>query len=171
MTARPGRLRLVLAFVAGVLVPVGVVVAVPAESAPPVTAVPPDAVRSAPPPAEEQPTAGDQVVTSGCAIRLGQQPRLHANATHACTGFRSVRYNEQGWLVIKHDLSLPVISISVSPDETLVLRCIIAGGSGGGAATLIRFVNACTGKPVDARDPYLHGPLSNVWVTITSQRP
>ncbi|MGH3456349.1 MAG: hypothetical protein ACRDP2_18220, partial [Nocardioidaceae bacterium] len=68
MTARPGRLRLVLAFVAGVLVPVGVVVAVPAESAPPVTAVPPDAVRSAPPPAEEQPTAGDQVVTSGCAI-------------------------------------------------------------------------------------------------------
>jgi hypothetical protein len=113
--------------------------------------------------------SSSHMVIRGCAIRLTNAgPYLHMNSSHDCTGFAKVAYTASGWLEITSDSALPVVSVSVSPDETLSTHCILAGARGGGKSTLIRFFNACTGKVVKAQDKYLHGSGTNVWVTIIS---
>jgi hypothetical protein len=112
-------------------------------------------------------SASGAVTIRGCAVRLGPQPYLHTNASHHCTGFRSVRY-DHGWLDVESDSSQPVISVAVSPDESLVARGILAGASGGVFETKIRFYSTRSGKIVPAESPDLHCAVCNVWVTITS---
>jgi hypothetical protein len=108
------------------------------------------------------------LVVRGCAVRLeDNHPYLLANASHFCTGFSKVRY-VKGWLEVISDSKLPVVSIAVSPDESLVARGVLAGASGGGLRTVIRFYSTRTGRIVRAESPQLHCPTCNVWITITS---
>jgi hypothetical protein len=92
---------------------------------------------------------------------------LLANSTHFCTGLSKVRYVD-GWLEIISDSKLPVVSVAVSPDESLVARGVLAGASGGGLRTVIRFYSTRTKHIVRADSPQLHCPTCNVWITIVS---
>jgi|1186.fasta_scaffold499217_1 hypothetical protein len=108
------------------------------------------------------------LVTRGCAVRLEDSgPYLLANSTHFCTGFSHVRY-VNGWLEVTSDSKLPVVSIAVSPDESLVARGILAGASGGGKRTVIRFYSTRTQRIMPAESSEIHCRTCNVWVTITS---
>ena len=110
----------------------------------------------------------NRLVIRGCAVRLEDNgPYLLANSAHFCTGLTKVRYTD-GWLEVISDSKLPVVSIAVSPDESLVARGILAGASGGGVRTRIRFYSTRTQRVVRADSPALHCPTCNVWVTITS---
>ena len=118
--------------------------------------------------APKQGRIDNPLIVRGCAVRLEDSgPYLLGNSAHYCTGFRSVSYSH-GWLEIISDSSRPVVSIAVSPDESLVARGILAGASGGGLHTRIRFYSIRTHHVLPAESPLLHCPKCNVWITITS---
>lgn len=103
-------------------------------------------------------------------------PQLHVNSSHQSVGIipSSVRVNEQGHLELRLDTTLPVISCSADPDETLVQRDISAGISGGGALCIVKMRIA--GMPLNkhlnlakAGDyAKVKGPTSNMWISIQS---
>jgi hypothetical protein len=106
---------------------------------------------------------------SGCVIRFHPAgPQIHVNRTHECPGVRSVSVDENGMLVVRRSGAGSIQSVSVSPDETLSARGIVAGASGGVGITRVRFFDTTTGKPLPADSPKLHGPTANVWLTWVS---
>ncbi|RZS39232.1 hypothetical protein EV193_104448 [Herbihabitans rhizosphaerae] len=105
-------------------------------------------------------------LVTGCAIRFeAAGPAIYQNSTHLCTGATSVAVEPDGDLVIRSGTRGPVISMTVEEDETLVRRGILAGPSGGGSETVVRFFSTRTGEPVRADADVLKGTYSNIWVT------
>lgn len=113
--------------------------------------------------------AASDTEVAGCAIRFYTGgPEIHANRTHECPHVTGVRVTASGDLVIDRNHTASIQSMTVSPDETLSTRGIIAGASGGASRTTIRFYDTHAGKRVRADDPVLQGPRANVWVTWVS---
>lgn len=111
----------------------------------------------------------------GCVIRFDEltptgatKPRIHANETHRCVGVTRVHADrESGDLFIRSDSHAPIMSISVSPDETLAQRGITCGASGGIGLTRIRCFDR-DGNQVAAHSAAIFGPRANLWVGWTS---
>jgi len=105
-------------------------------------------------------------IVTGCIIRFTSSgPVIHDNSWHHCTGADSVSVRSNGDLLLRHDRHGPIISVTVSPDESLSRRNIIAGASNGVNETVIRFQNARTGKAVRADSSRLVCTYCNIWVT------
>lgn len=113
----------------------------------------------------------------GCVIRFdtlsesgnSQIPRIHANESHQCVGVSSVYADwsdtsTRGDLVLKGIDTNRVVSISVTPDETMVALGIDCGPSGGGYTTRIRCYDR-NGVKVPAYSLELYGPNTNLWIT------
>lgn len=116
------------------------------------------------------------LVIRGCVIRFDERasngdtrPTIHANGSHFCVGVDRV-YSDYstGDLRIVHDSDphRAIVSIAVSPDETLVARGIDCGASGGVRWTKVRcydedgLVKPWSGK--------MRGEFANLWVTWVS---
>lgn len=116
-----------------------------------------------------RPSADDPVL-AGCVIRFDERsadgltvPRVHVNEGHACVGVDAVRVDAaNGDLLIDNVVPSPIVSVLVSPDETLVGRGIDCGGSGGGGLTRIACHDDGGRVRLDSADVY--GPASNLWV-------
>ncbi|MGH3714446.1 MAG: hypothetical protein ACRDT4_13435 [Micromonosporaceae bacterium] len=113
----------------------------------------------------------------GCVIRFDTLsstgnsvvPRIHANSTHMCVGVTKVAVNWSGdnELVITNDTApQAVVSVSVSPDETLTRKGISCGASGGTSVTRIYCYDRA-GTFVPASSLKMYSSLSNLWVSWT----
>ena len=117
--------------------------------------------------------------TIGCCIRFyASGPKFHTNTSHVNLGFDEVFINDRGDLEVHHEGS-PVVSINPNPDETLALRGITVGASGGAGTTHLCFT-VPTSNPLRRRrlnlnnaDDYdaVQGDTSNLWLTITKAIP
>lgn len=93
--------------------------------------------------------------------------RIHANSAHYCVGVQGVSVNcTSGALVLKVHTVGPIVSIAVSPDETLVSRGISCGASGG-MGTISIYCYDRYGR-VKAYSSKMYGAYSNLWVGWTS---
>lgn len=161
--------------VAAVLLMAGTVsgAAIVAQSVREGATAPPAAAATHSTPSTTTPSA--QITIRGCVIRFDRrtasgatEPRIHANETHRCVGVTRVDADRNtGELVIKSDIHEPIITISVSPDETLVQRGISCGASGGLGVTRISCYDR-DGKQVAADSRAIYGPSANLWVGWTS---
>lgn len=102
---------------------------------------------------------------SGCVVRFYDEgPRIHVDATHSCPGVSDVGVSDQGDLLLRRADQSVIQGVTVSADETLARRGIIAGASWTRATTRISFFDAASGKPVRADDHLLRGPTANIWI-------
>lgn len=117
------------------------------------------------------------VVQRGCCIRFDEDgPYLHTNSTHQSVGIipSSLKITSIGDLEFQLDITLPVITTSISEDETLTTRGIAGGLSGGGGLCIVRFRQEGMGhnSKLWLKDPAhyaeIAGSTSNIWVGITS---
>lgn len=114
------------------------------------------------------------ITQSGCVIRFDQKTssgntsaRIHANSAHYCVGAQGVSTSyTSGDLVIKLHTVGPIVSIAVSPDETLTSRGISCGASGGMGTISIRCYDRY--GLVKAYSRKMYGVYSNLWVGWTS---
>lgn len=114
----------------------------------------------------------NKIAVRGCVVRFDErdpggvtQPRIHANPSHYCVGVTGVAVNpDNGDLEVRSNTRGPIVSLSVSPDETLAARGISCGGSGGGGITRIRCFDR-DGAKVRADGPEIYGTYSNLWLT------
>ena len=112
--------------------------------------------------------AGD-VKISGCVIRLYTSgPEVHSNAAHSCLGVTSVGVNSAGDLRIVHLPGGPIIACIAAIDETLAVRGIITGCSGGSGVTVVRFYDVDSHKRVGVQSTAVASSASNVWMTWIS---
>jgi len=112
------------------------------------------------------------IAMRGCVIRFdtlsptGKSvvPRIYENTAHACVGVTSVSVDwSNGDLVVRGNGSNTVVSVVVSPDETLTAKGISAGASGGGNCTRVRFYDR-DGHRVPAYSLDLYSPAANLWM-------
>lgn len=122
----------------------------------------------------------DQVSLSGCVIRFSNSdgtPSIHANESHQCAGVERVYINSKGYLEVKQTPSngRSIMSASISPDETLTARGIIAGASGGVGTTKYNFYDTRLKKRLDLNKKEdrmrLQGRYSNAWLSWTHGYP
>lgn len=115
----------------------------------------------------------NDVIQRGGVIRLGSKGAyLHVNSTHHSVGINSVKINSSGNLEIATENVSPIISVNVSPDETLAQKSVIAGASVGNTKTIIKFSK--NGKPLNlnkaADYKLIASDVSNLWVQWTSHQ-
>ncbi|MEH6937299.1 hypothetical protein V7056_05465 [Bacillus sp. JJ664] len=113
------------------------------------------------------------IVQRGGVIRLGTKGvYLHVNSSHHSVGIKSVKINSSGNLEIATESVTPVISINVSPDETLASKGVIAGASVGNQTTIIKFSK--NGKPLNLKRSsdysLIASDVSNLWVSWISHQ-
>lgn len=123
-------------------------------------------------------SGGRGVVHRGGVIRFYDAgPALHLNGTHQSVGIipSSVKVSQYGDLQFNLDVPLPVVTVNVTEDETLTVRRIKGGLSGGGGLCVVRFFDdklGAAGTRLNLRraDHYrrIAGATSNVWVGVTS---
>ena len=117
----------------------------------------------------------NKIAIRGCAIRFDERdahkktvPRIHANQAHYCVGVSSVSADAKtGELVVRSETEGPIVSLAVSPDETLTERGISCGASGGGHVTRVRCFDR-DGTRLRADGPELFGKYSNLWLNWTT---
>lgn len=115
------------------------------------------------------------ILTRGCVIRFDEKtssgatkPTRHMNSSHYCVGInREPQVEADGDLVLHMDGGEPIVSIMVSPDESLTKLGIDCGASGGTGQTTIRCYDR-TGRFVRADSPQMFGALNNLWIGWTS---
>jgi hypothetical protein len=113
---------------------------------------------------------GTDLMVDGCIVRLlSTGPVVLDDASHHCsprvTGV-SVVGND---LHIAHDPVTEIVSASVSIDETLTQRGVIAGASAGFSVTVVRFFDTDNNGDVVAADSgNVTGSTSNIFVTWMS---
>jgi hypothetical protein len=120
------------------------------------------------------PSVDNPTAQSGCVIRFDEKtragntrPSIHANSTHYCLGVSSVSADyPSGDLVIDMQTVGPIVSIAVSPDETLVSRGIDCGASGGAGTIRVRCYDRY-GK-VKAYSPKMYANTANLWLGWSS---
>jgi hypothetical protein len=108
----------------------------------------------------------DHVRISSCVIRLYTTgPQAYDNASHACLGDPHPSVNGNGDLVITRDAVGAIVSCQANIDESLAARQILAGCSGGGDTSIVKFYKADTGTHAWASGRAVASPSSNVWMT------
>lgn len=128
-------------------------------------------------------TRGELLVVRGCCIRFAPGkvhsggwfegdggPYVHANSAHIALGVRSVRVQEDGDLEITTDGMTPVVTCSMSGDETLSVRGIL-GGASVGAVTVVRFYKVGSGRLyLNRQDDWdaIAGTFNNLWCSWLS---
>lgn len=117
--------------------------------------------------------SGKGIVERGCVIRFtASGPKIHVNGAHQSIGVipNSIHINAQGNLVFRLDIGLPVITTSISPDETLVADLIHGGLSGGANECVVWFAdkNGRLNLNNPAHYARISGPVSNVWISVKS---
>jgi len=113
------------------------------------------------------------IVHRGGVIRIGTNGvYLHVNSTHHSVGIKSVKINKAGNLEIATELVSPIISINVSPDETLAQKGIIAGASVGSQTTIIKFSKNGRSLNLNRTSDYklIASDVSNLWVSWISHQ-
>lgn len=111
-------------------------------------------------------------VVTGCVIRFYPTgPEIHENSAHKCTGANSVSVNNSGDLFIESDWHGAVLSIAVSPDESLIQRGIIAGASDGLGKTVIKFWSTKEEKHIRADSSVIVCKYCNLWITWIHEGP
>lgn len=112
----------------------------------------------------------NKVAIRGCVVRFDERdadgktvPRIHANEAHYCVGVTHLAI-EEGDLVAYSNTEGPIVSLAVSPDESLAKLGITCGGSGGGHRTAIRCYDR-EGVKIDADSPQMYGTYNNLWLT------
>lgn len=114
----------------------------------------------------------NKIAIRGCVVRFDQktpagftQPRIHANSAHICVGVTEVYADRTtGELVVKDNTQGPIVSLSVSPDESMTAKGISCGASGGTATTRIRCYGR-DGHRIAAHSSEMYGPYNNLWLT------
>lgn len=113
----------------------------------------------------------NKIAIRGCVIRFDERdaagntvPRIHANSSHYCVGVTGLEVQDDGDLVVYSNTVGPIVSLAVSPDETLAAKGLTCGGSGGGYSTTIRCYDR-NGNKVAADSPTMYGAYSNMWLT------
>ncbi|PGS48700.1 hypothetical protein [Bacillus sp. AFS041924] len=113
------------------------------------------------------------IVQRGGVIRLSPKGvYLHVNSTHHSVGIKSVKINNSGNLEIATESVAPIISINVSPDETLAQRGVIAGASVGNQTTIIKFSKNGKALNLKRSSDYnlIASDVSNIWVSWLSHQ-
>ena len=112
----------------------------------------------------------NKVAIRGCVVRFDERdaagktvPRIHANQAHYCVGVTRLAI-EKGDLVAYSNTQGPIVSLAVSPDESLTKLGITCGGTGGGYRTAIRCYDR-EGVKIDADSPRMYGTYNNLWLT------
>ena len=113
--------------------------------------------------------ASTQPTMSGFAMRFDDPtgaPRVHANAQHISVGVRDITVTDRG-VEISHDGG-PIVSMVVTPDETLIERGLKFGLSGGGGNTVLRIWDEKASRYLDLRKSAdwdrVRGPYCNLWI-------
>ncbi|MFW6599350.1 hypothetical protein ACQBAU_12040 [Propionibacteriaceae bacterium Y2011] len=113
----------------------------------------------------------DKVAIRGCVIRFDERnaagetvPRIHANSAHYCVGVTGVEVEDDGDLLIRSNTPGPIMSLSVSPDESLARLGYTCGASGGLSTTIIRCYDR-DGVKIAADSPRMYGAYNNLWLT------
>lgn len=117
---------------------------------------------------------GDQVYISGGCIRLtANGPKWHENSGHNTIGFdTSVDpvVEPDGDLTVHLLDSRPVVSLTVVPDETLAVKGVFVGGSGGVGHVTIRMRKTGISGQLNLANPshynQVRGDYSNLWLTV-----
>jgi len=103
---------------------------------------------------------------ASCVIRLYTTgPVAYDNASHACLGDPQPSVNSSGDLVITRNAVGAIVSCQADIDESLAARQILAGCSGGGDTSIVKFYKADTGAHAWASGRAVASPSSNVWMT------
>lgn len=112
----------------------------------------------------------NKIAIRGCVIRFDEKaadgsvvPRIHANSAHYCVGVTRVAV-EDGDLAIYSNTPGEIVSVAVSPDESLARLGYTCGASGGGYRTIVRCYDR-DGVKVDADSPRMYGRYNNLWMT------
>lgn len=110
---------------------------------------------------------------SGCVIRFDKLshsrqtviPRIHADSAHMCVGVTRIAVDSRrtGDLIVHHERRT-IVSLSVSPDETLVAKGISCGASKAAETSRIRCYDRF-GNHVPAYSKKMYGRYSNYWLT------
>lgn len=124
-------------------------------------------------------SVGDTLV-SGCVVWFlpadDGLPSIHANPSHQCAGVESVEVNTHGELLIRQHLKgqahfLPILSVQLTEDESLVERGVIAGPSGGTGTTRVRFYSTLLDRKLDLQKSEDREVIScdtcNIWIGWT----
>lgn len=115
----------------------------------------------------------NEITFSGGCVRLDKElgVYLHTNSAHKSVGIESVSINEKGHLQVSRFKSDPIISVIVTPDETLAAKGITLGASGGARDTsIILYDRAGRKLDLNLKEDYdqVASLLSNVWVAFYS---
>jgi hypothetical protein len=128
-------------------------------------------------------TRGELLVLRGCCIRFDPGtvhsagwfddggPYVHANSAHIALGVKGVSVESDGDLAIECDGMAPVVSCSMSGDETISVRGIFGGASVGTPLTIVRFYKVGTGRLYlnqQAGWDAIAGSLNNLWCSWLS---
>lgn len=111
------------------------------------------------------------LVFSGACIRLAEDgPYIHTNTAHASINVDAVFIDDVGDVRVEHSGMGVVVSVTMSPDETVAgMKGIIGGGSGGTGATRFRLFDTRIGRRLNLSRPEdyarVAGEYSNLWLT------
>lgn len=116
-----------------------------------------------------------ELMIGGGVIRLDpvEGVYLHTNETHHSVGIESARIDENGDLEIRRFSGGAVVSLSVTPDETLTRLGITLGVSGGGIVSKIHVYNR-NGERLNLRQSSDYKQVahaySNIWALYINRR-
>ena len=116
-------------------------------------------------------SASNNVKITGGVIRIDPKGvYLHTNSTHHSIGIKSVYIDKNdGSLVVVSEKGNPVVTTSVTPDETIAKKGITVGLSGGGKYSKVFFYK--NGKQLKLNSKQFNevaSPTSNIWFMVVS---
>lgn len=121
---------------------------------------------------------GPGIIPRGGCIRFDPSgvPYLHVNSAHIAMGILkdSVCINDSGDLEFQLDVSLPVVRVWTVADETLTMRGITGGLSGGAKLCTVRFrqdgmgLNSKLWLTNEEHYDKIEGEYANLWFGIDS---
>lgn len=131
------------------------------------------------------PVPSDDLIVSGAVVRFTEAgPRWHINDAHHAVGLIDTStepfINSDGFLEFNllpaaDGTHYPVVSMALSPDETMAARGLMAGGSGGVSSVRVRIskpsiVEVGAWSPLNLNLPAhydrVEGANSNLWITL-----
>jgi hypothetical protein len=117
--------------------------------------------------------AGEAFISGGCIRLTADGPKWHENEGHNTVGFNTSVdpvIEPDGDLTVQLLESRPVVSLQVVPDETLAVKGVFIGGSGGVGHVTIRMRKTGISGQLDLSNPshynQVRGDYSNIWLTV-----
>jgi hypothetical protein len=109
-------------------------------------------------------------VTYGAVARLPSSGgwRFLADGSHVTSGYTAISCLSNGALRVQYAPLRNVVTVFVSPDETLARRGVLAGASVGLTETRILFTRVTSDgpKPITCSSSLLRGDSANVWIGL-----